>query len=370
MIQAFAALLVAFASAIAPVGFLGGGGGQSFYSMASAVTRDLQASSGAWTMVITDWIPPDASSVRVRICNRDYLNGSHPAGAVTVDVAIGTSGATFPYSFSGTPTQYTGQTIPGGGAEYVSAWTAVTRGSDGKIAVSYAIPSGSAVRYEGLSSAVMTYWNTGVRQIYPLPALSAADYSIMTVHVEYNTNNNRVLVFGDSLSEGYRITKKEDNYVEFLKTTYHYAADRGGSQGSKLQDWANPAKPWFTDLQLYPGTSLIIELGGNDTVGRTAGQMETDFATIVSNARALGVTNVIAMTVAPGALFTCATSQTFNTWLKAGVSGVDHVLDIVPVLRSVADPCVLHASYDSGDGTHWSSAGHAAVSSALAAVLP
>lgn len=342
-----------------------------FRASVSSISTKSSITGGPYTVAYSKWVPPDVTSVKVRIRNISYNNGANAGASFSSDIAIGKSNGTITPAFNGTPVQYAGQTIPGNGTEYVSADTAVTRGSDGKVVVSLTIPPSTFFYFEDLAAPTTGwYYNSATATAFPLPALTSSSFSFLTVSFDYRSNAKKIVVLGDSLSEGKAITKTA-RWAELLETSGGYAVYNGGSVGSKLEDWADPAKTWLTDLQINSGATAIIALGTNDSIAvLPLAQMQAHFQTIVANVLAAGVTRVIAMTIAPGALNNCTRSTDFNTWLLAGVSGVTSVLNTVTLLRSIGDPCTLAPAYAAPDGEHHTDAADLLYYNSLVPLLP
>lgn len=358
-----------------PVGLLRGYNLLPFKSMVSGPTINTFTTSTAWTLADAQPIPPDVTSVKVRMLSLLYSDGTTAAGHggadFTSSVAVCPSAATTPPSCAVAPTPFN-QTIKADGTETVSAVVPITRGTDGRVVVSYTIPTGKVMFYndEGATGLGWYMNNTSAASAYPLPTMTSNEYVMMTVRLEYDTIAKRVIQVGDSLSEG-KLVARESRWGTLLQTSGGYAVDDTGLQGSTLVDWTNGSKLWLRSLQVYGGATAVIELGTNDSIGSLplAG-MESNFQTLVSYLQGQGVTRIVALTIAPGASNNCTRSTDFNTWLLAGVSGVYAVVDTVPLLRSVGDPCLLDPSMKTADNEHWTALANSTVYTAVVAQLP
>lgn len=355
-----------------PLGFFAPQG-STFEAFVSSVGRNNFTTSSPWTSAFKQWVPADVRSVTLKIRNVNYSDGTSPGGTFSSDMAVGTSsGATTP-TYNSAPTVLTGQTVYGDGTLHAYGPWPVTRGSDGKIIISYTMPTSAQLVYEDLASDSGGWYSNigGGASAYPLSGMTSSEYSMMQVRVSYTTGAKRVVILGDSLAEG-KSVNRDSSWSMLLQTSGGYAVDNTGSMGATLNDWQNGgSKAFLRDLQIFKGAICIIPLGTNDFYnGDTAANAETYFTAVVSNAVAAGCARILAFDVAPFGVggAHCAAAQTFNAWELAGRPNVEYVLDVAALLKDGGNSCLL-ANPD-GDGVHWPAADHLQVYNALISHMP
>lgn len=158
---------------------------------------------------------------------------------------------------------------------------------------------------------------------------------------------------GDSLTQGRVATVWADGFAQLIRADHPGQVLVAGAPAAQTSDWLTRLSP-FT--QMAPRYCFVL-LGTNDiTYGRSQAAFEADYTAIFANLVAANITP-IALTIAPR---NSATVPTWNTWIKA--QGWRYI-DIYPSLLGTGT--ALNAAYDSGDGLHWSTAGHLVVANLI-----
>ena len=171
------------------------------------------------------------------------------------------------------------------------------------------------------------------------------------------TGNHTLVSLGDSISAGLNTSNPS--------ATTHPDLDVVGLGG----DWVgvNQSVPGHTAAQdmsdglyipllsqVWTNKVVLVAAGTNDAgTGLTAAQVEANLTALVSDLKAKGATSVFLTTITPRATVQ-PVIDTVNTWIKAGNSGADHVIDYT------ANPNLTNgsnATYFQGDGLHLTDAG-------------
>ncbi len=204
-----------------------------------------------------------------------------------------------------------------------------------------------------------------------------------------------IVLFGDSITDGYGVTGGANNrWGDFLAerlqagaATRHLAVLNQGLSGNRmLQDGLGPnAMARFErDVLAQPGARFLILLEGVNDLGvltrdgpATAAQqaelvanVTTAYAQIVARARARGI-RAIGATIMPFAgsdyyhppAETEASRQAINAWIRAP-GNFDAVIDFDAAMRDPARPDRLRADVDL-DGLHPSIAGYRVMADAV-----
>jgi hypothetical protein len=324
------------------------------------------------TMVTAVWIPADVTAVRVRMNNNDQTGAVGDGPNVTgVGLAIGASNGL--YGYDGTPNVISagGITVPGSGAaDYVTGWQPVMRGADGKMLVVFSIPSGQWIKTNsGGANLYNGRRSQTVAQVDPLPTLVDSGSTAFTVRVEcQRTSVPRFVVIGDSLPLGYGIPGLpglECAYGYLLGPNKGWAVDIAAVPGATNADWNNPARPFSTGMMLG-GAIAVSDLSINDLpLVSNAADLLARISTRSSQMKAAGAKRFVQMTLAQNAAYPAqdAIRLVVNSALVAGgVAGVDLAVDVATLIAALPSPLLP-------DGTHWTQATHAAVSSLLAGQL-
>jgi len=171
------------------------------------------------------------------------------------------------------------------------------------------------------------------------------------------TGNHTLVSLGDSISAGLNTSNPS--------ATSHPDLDVVGLGG----DWVgvNQSVPGHTAAldqsdalytpllsQAWTTKAVLVAAGTNDAgTGLTAAQVEANLTALVSDLKAKGATAVFLTTITPRASVQPVVDAV-NTWIKAGSSGADHVIDYT------ANANLTNASnttYFQGDGLHLTDAG-------------
>lgn len=137
--------------------------------------------------------------------------------------------------------------------------------------------------------------------------------------------------------------------------------------GTSLSAWSSPGlykwKMW--DGYTTPD-ALIWNIGSNDVYGnQEIGSILSDAAAVMAVVRGRGIKDVYAANIPPRLSTTEAQNATrlaYNEWMKDSGEFVD-VFDFSATLSD--DGRTMRPEFDSGDGTHYNTAGHVATNGAI-----
>lgn len=337
----------------------------NYASITNGSTSLLQASSGAvFTLAIPWWVPAGTTRVRARLCSRISLTGVGNIAISGCALAIGTSNGSG--DFSSAPTVYgvggTGTvTIPASGAFYVSPWTSVTRGADGKVLVSYSVPSASAINYDTMPVGFSNLAGVSV-SAYPLSGMSASAFNVATLVLDIESPAGRYCVLGDSIAIGFGASDLKNGAYQLLQTTGGKVCATAAVGGVKLQDYADYAtKTWLWDYVDVSGSKVIIQAAVNDLGTRNLVQLQGDFTTVVNRLRGLGAVKIIAPTITPSTTYLAgnAVRVSYNAWLATLPLGIFSAPDVAAAVQNPSDHSLLEPTY-TPDGLHLNNAGNLA----------
>lgn len=151
---------------------------------------------------------------------------------------------------------------------------------------------------------------------------------------------------GDSLTQGRNASTYADGWVSKLRVDYPDNVLNCGAPSATTAYWLDMTQPV---IDMSPRYAFVC-LGTNDlNTGVSLATLQTNYTTIMDRFTAAGITPV-AISLPP---FNNGNIPTFNAWLQAqGWIYIDIYSGMVGTGTS------LSATYDSGDGLHWNTAGH------------
>ncbi|MEI8339903.1 MAG: GDSL-type esterase/lipase family protein [Verrucomicrobiota bacterium] len=218
---------------------------------------------------------------------------------------------------------------------------------------------------------------------YPAALVSTDSTAVKTaLQTLHNTNANtlsaHIFIQGDSITEGVGST----NNITIARALSDSIGDSskmvrcfGKSGDEMLYDYGT----WsgLGSAYLEPGASniLVIWLGTNDiALGQTASQLWANYATYISQARAVGWTNIIGVTALPRADLTSAKEterQTFNALVRANAAGYFNAIWDADALTASGQPLdgYVTSTYLSPDHLHPSEAAYILMAPSLKAVV-
>jgi lysophospholipase L1-like esterase len=334
--------------------------------------------------------------LRVRIAN---TFGTAPLRVDDVHVALSAGGArTVPGTIR--PVTFSGRreiVIPAG-ADYLSDPVELSVQALSSLAVSMHFPE-PPVGQTGHPGSRITSWLLRGRHgaAEDLAGANGTDhwFQLAGVDVDAPPPAAAIVLFGDSITDGYGVTGGANNrWGDFLAerlqaaaATRHLAVLNQGLSGNRmLQDGLGPnAMARFErDVLAQPGARFLILLEGVNDLGvltrdgpATAAQqaalvanVTTAYAQIIARARARGI-RVFGATIMPFAgsdyyhppAETEASRQAINAWIRAP-GNFDAVIDFDAAMRDPARPDRLRADVDL-DGLHPSIAGYRVMADAV-----
>ena len=346
------------------------------------------APAGGSVFAIPIWIPPDVTVVRVRLQNMAYNESAYADR--TANLAIGTNNNG---DFAAAPTEYPGITI-GGVVPYVSAWTPVTRGGDGKILIAVSAPAASAIQ----ASSSINYTGrlvTGTETVYPLGGATAMISTFpYLLQVEYDTTVRRVVVIGDSISIGYNaywdVPGLGASPYYGLSLDHGYATYVYGASAARMYNYADDVQSEMSasfgqtrqDLAaVIRGAVVVVEAGINDVQYATVAGGTTCYQSykimvekLVTWLRALDAYKIIFETYSAASSYEGAHGAArvqFCDWIATLPFGIDAIIDRDEALSTPPRTAgaIMNPALDSGDGVHPNAAGEAILEAAAYAVI-
>jgi len=218
---------------------------------------------------------------------------------------------------------------------------------------------------------------------------------LTAVEVHADKTAHAVVMFGDSITDGYKSTVDANHRwpdyfsSRLLASKRHLAVVNEGISGNRLWHDAVAARPIFgpnalsrfdRDALTVSGAShVVVLLGTNDiglksAVGNSEEQVSADdviagLRQLALRAHARGL-KIIGATLTPfgqGAYYSElseAKRQTVNQWIR-GKNELDGVIDFDAAVRDPAKPSQFLGTYDSGDHLHPSDAGYKAMADSI-----
>lgn len=326
------------------------------------------------TFVIQPFIPDDVTQVRIRMRNMTYDAGVDRGDVTGVSIGIGTSDGNFNYS--GSPTVYSGVTIPGA-SDYVSAWTTVARGSDGRIVIAYTVPASTTVA-QTIGNNYKAMVVSGTAQVNPIPAGTPGTEGTLCYYLclEMQTSKRKVVIIGDSIVAGYTTYFDRPGLGEcygygLAIDHSRYSVDAHGINGSQLNSYADTSgHAWMTYSQNFLDAYVVIEAGVNDLPVKTLSDYQANIAAMISFLQTAGARKIIWQTIMPQTVYAGVDTlrQQVNSYINSGVSGIDAVFDASTIMQNPADHTVLNPPWDA-DGIHPNITGHGILESNLFTLL-
>jgi lysophospholipase L1-like esterase len=291
------------------------------------------------------------------------------------------------------PVMFDGQssvTIPAGGSVTSDA-IPLSVDAQEDLAVSIYIP-GADVQASQHTGAVVTSFITdnGAGDLTASESGAAFNTRITTmpwlkaIDVRATMPTTAIIVFGDSITDGTCTTldghdRWEDIMAQrlALQDTVRHSVVNEGIGGNTVTRNVTPApdSPSGTerldrDVLAYAGVSHVVVFMGTNDIRREASaeQVISGLKEIIARTRArglkvIGVTIVPRHNVAPVAANTgwndakTKVRNEVNAWIR-GSGAFDGVIDFDRVVRSAANPDLLKATYNCGDGIHPSPLGY------------
>jgi lysophospholipase L1-like esterase len=361
---------------------------------------DAQITNATVRLIARVTIPGD--NVRIRL---DNTFGTTPVTIGRAYVGYRVQGAAIaagsnrPITFDGAPKA----TIPGGG----SIWSDPVRLpvlAQQDLAVSLHIP-GSNVRPGQHTGAVVTSYRSADgsgdvasdEERTAFTSTTTALWWLKAIDVESTSSAGTIVAFGDSITDGTCSTldahdRWED--VVSVRLALEYDANATAGRRSRLKSVVNEGIGGNTltregltpPVDSTPGlerlerdalshhgvTDLVLFMGTNDIRrGASASQVIAAMTSIIQkvkarNIRIIGVSIIPRHNVAPTGTNTgwnaekTAIRNEVNQWIRTKAP-FDRVIDFDRIVRDAANPDLLRAAFNCGDGIHPSPAGYYAM---------
>jgi hypothetical protein len=357
----------------------------SAFNTGWAVPSNLGATpeAGGRVYSLPLFVPPDVTSVSVRLANRISDQTVQPS--ITLNIAVYQSDGT------GKPTGsafavFNGNVVPGDNTSVlVGPFNGVVRGTDGKIVLLIGMAQGQQPVFP--PNVTLGNYVSGTAAVNVAPgAFTGPGLSVIDARFVYNTGARHVIVIGDAIESGYDPSATlnfSQTFPQLIAVDRLYAVEPVGIVGNatigSLQHWAAFATQtnWW-DLPAWASADVLICAGLQDLSYANLATMKTSLSTLITHLQTLGVNKIYAATVAPQAAYpgTDAIRIAYNSYLLAnfGVLGLTAVRDRAAAqnVGGMADnvnPNIMFAAYAQVDGTNWTAAGHAQERAGWEAIL-
>jgi lysophospholipase L1-like esterase len=327
--------------------------------------------------------------IRIRLTN-EYGTNPLAIGAATVAIAGADgkpTGEPIAVTFAGQPSAL----IPAG-APMVSDAIKLKVANLTSLSISLYLPGDTGpctCHATAIQTAFVSQPGDFTRSAFEAKETTVARAFLSAVDVETARPAKTVLVFGDSISDGYRSTmdgnhRWPDRLAERLAAAHPNeawgVANLGISGNRILSPGAGDAALTRLDRDLsVPGAAYLIVFEGVNDVGMGsrpnvsgipgAEAMIAGYRQIIERAHAKGL-KVIGATIAPyeGAAYYSPEGnqvrEAINAWIRTG-KAFDGVIDFDAVWRDPAKPTRIRAELQAGDWLHGNDAGYKAFGDAV-----
>lgn len=340
------------------------------------------------------------SSWTLKLRMYNSLSGATTSYGAVLDTVImgdmtaqsdGVAGQTGTFVGSAATTIFSGTQSISGTATYTTLSTVTAAadqfedGKDHMIGISFHTSSSQSIMI-GIGQC----WRwTNTNGVDPTVAGSAATSTASWIPIdwvlEYTVANTKLagIIFGDSIPEGTVASAGAviTPYPLWSRFWDQWCARRGDVMmqhhclyASLLQQWASSSyNGWSrqrTDLGLWD--FAVIALGANDIPsGRTLAQMQTDFAAMMTNVKAVVGSSVpiYGVNVIPQNLITDTVRTGWNNWLAQLPAGLIGMIDFDSEMRRT-DGKVIDSVLRSSDNIHPSYAGQSHLTDVLMGAMP
>lgn len=183
-----------------------------------------------------------------------------------------------------------------------------------------------------------------------------ANVTLTALKIEVGTPSARIVCIGDSLTQGRFATAYADGWTQKLLVDYPGQINCFGAPSAIVNDWAAA----ITSLEAIRPQRALIFLGVNDYMtNRTLGQYQTDMTAFIAAVEAY--CQVVLMTISPTGF---QSLEDWNAWLATLGKPI---IDIYAALLGTS--YALDPAYNSGDGIHFTDAGHTQVYNTVKAAI-
>lgn len=367
---------------------------------------DTSMTNATVRMIARITIPGD--TVRIRLDNTfgtEPITIGRAAIGHRVQGAALAAGSNRPLMFNGASEV----TIPAGGSSW-SDPVQLTVLAQQDLAVSLYIP-GANVRPSQHTNAVITSYTSadGSGDVsseegrVPFTSTMRSLWWLKAIEVQSGSPSGAIIAFGDSITDGTCTTlDAHDRWEDVLSVRLSLAHDanalsgRGRRDGLKAvvnegiggntitrQGLSPPAastpgmERLDRDVLSHPGvTDVVLFMGTNDIRrGAPAAQVIAGMTSIIQRVKARGI-RIVGVTIIPRHTVTPAGTDTgwdqnktrirneVNQWIRTKAP-FDDVIDFDKVVRDSANPDLLYAPFNCGDGVHPSPSGYFAMGKAI-----
>lgn len=318
------------------------------------------------------WIPPDVTQVFASLGLRDlYTPAGNAADVNNMKIVAGQPSADR-QSFVGTPTTYTGITVP---AFMQSSKVSFTpdRDANGYMMFRWTVPSGTNYIEYVTNAGQSGYVKTIANSTDPTVGVGWSDTEQPAGQflISYATSQPKLVIWSDSIQRGVAGTNQCGllNSLVGLGPSLGYAVSAMGVASTRLSVWSAYSNWMLNDTSPVAGATVLIALGTNDiAASATATTMIGQMKALVRDAWSLGAKRVIVATVPPSSAFSGPQNTElalFNAWVRAPDRGWFEVLDVHTLLKDPGTPTQLLGAYAATGGVHITTAAMTVLKGAL-----
>lgn len=183
-----------------------------------------------------------------------------------------------------------------------------------------------------------------------------AHVTLTQLKIELGTPSANYICIGDSLTQGRFASSYANGWTQKLLADYPSNVLCLGAPGAIVNDWAAAV----TSLEALNPTRAFIMLGTNDYMtNRTLGQYQTDMAAFIALVETY--CPVVLLTIPPTGF---QSLEDWNAWLATLGKPIVDIYDAL-----LGTSYALDAAYNSGDGIHFTDAGHTQVYNTVKAAI-
>lgn len=318
--------------------------------------------------VLPVWVPSDVARLDAVCFANRYHAGSAVGAVASFSAAICTSNGSGACSGSMT-TILSSVTIPADGNFKCSTGQNITRGSDGKVLLSYNIPAnGTTVATQ--PNVIYGQFASATATVNPLPGGLAQNTSqVYQIYVEYHSAKRKLTILGDSIAAGYATASTagwENSWPIKLGRDKDWAVSDYGAPGATAFNWTDDDNyPNFIDTALIRGGDVILAVGTND-LGAGVDALKSHISVLYRKVMARGAGRIYGVTIPPCAAFSGSNAArvSVDNWMRLVPFDFVYVIDFDAALDPSATNS-LPAGNDSGDGCHPNTTGQGVMETAF-----
>lgn len=318
-------------------------------------------------------IPADVKTVYVSLGDRNLLSPNGNAADLTgIKIAGGQPDAT-QQTFVGSPTVYTGQTIP----PYMftnKLAMPVQTDSNGFMMFRWSFAAGTHFCEFQAGTGQNGYCKLldNSTDIVATSGFVATFSPAGQFCVQYETQAPRLVIWSDSIQRGIANGTEcgLNSSLVGLQVDRGYAVSAIGVASTLMSVWAGLTNWLINDTSSCVGANVMIALGTNDINASVSSTSLIQYAKqLCQQAKAAGAKKVIMCTIPPSSAFTTPKNtelSLFNNWVRTNPGGwFDVVFDVWNIVKDPGTPTQLLPAYAATGGIHFTAAAFTALRAAF-----